>query len=327
MASRPTLAKVALTAGVSKTTASYVLNGQKKMSAETTRRVKEAARRLGYRLDASASGLSRGRTQVVGVLTGKTVTELVTGSNSLFWLRLNDSFVQRCSEEGLVVAFAGEDRAQALIDSGVDTLIVLGSHGLEAFEGLRVPFGLPIISVDPIPDHDNVQLSYDNDAIAALVAGHFAEQGASHLAWVSAAGSEAVFAILVAALTNWATDNGMDFSCHVYDGLPDVQASIHEALDAGADGIFAMCGTPKRITEAIADRGLSIPDDILLVMQSEGAIEESMTPQLSNFSYLGTEAGITIAEMCVDVVKNGTHPTQLDLNFELVARESSLRTD
>ena len=100
MASRPTLAKVALTAGVSKTTASYVLNGQKKMSAETTRRVKEAARRLGYRLDASASGLSRGRTQVVGVLTGKTVTELVTGSNSLFWLRLNDSFVQRCSEEG-----------------------------------------------------------------------------------------------------------------------------------------------------------------------------------------------------------------------------------
>ena len=29
------------------------------------------------------------------------------------------------------------------------------------------------------------------DAIAALVAGHFAEQGASHLAWVSAAGSEA----------------------------------------------------------------------------------------------------------------------------------------
>ena len=58
-----------------------------------------------------------------------------------------------------------------------------------------------------------------------------------------------------------------------------------------------MCGTPKRITEAISDRGLSIPDDILLVMQSEGAIEESMTPQLSNFSYLGTEAGITIAEM------------------------------
>ena len=188
---------------------------------------------------------------------------------------------------------------------------------------LSVP---PGVTFDGIPDPPALARRL-NDAIAALVAGHFAEQGASHLAWVSAAGSEAVFAILVAALTNWATDNGMDFSCHVYDGLPDVQASIHEALDAGADGIFAMCGTPKRITEAISDRGLSIPDDILWVMQSEGAIEESMTPQLSNFSYLGTEAGITIAEMCVDVVKNGTHPTQLDLNFELVARESSLRTD
>ena len=104
MASRPTLAKVALTAGVSKTTASYVLNGQKKMSAETTRRVKEAARRLGYRLDSSASGLSRGRSQVIGVLAVESVTELVVGANSLFWLRFNDAFIRGCSDEGLVVS-------------------------------------------------------------------------------------------------------------------------------------------------------------------------------------------------------------------------------
>ena len=205
MASRPTLAKVALTAGVSKTTASYVLNGQKKMSAETTRRVKEAARRLGYRLDSSASGLSRGRSQVIGVLAVESVTELVVGANSLFWLRFNDAFIRGCSDEGLVVSFAGERRAQELIDSGIDALLVLGNHATEVFEELRVPFGLPIISLDPIPRHDNVQLSYDNDAIAAAVAGHLRDEGCTHLHWLSVKGSERVFGPLHTSLERWAT--------------------------------------------------------------------------------------------------------------------------
>lgn len=326
MASRPTLAKVALTAGVSKTTASYVLNGQKKMSAETTRRVKEAARRLGYRLDASASGLSRGRSQTIGVLSGETVISLVTGSNSLFWLHINDAFVRRCSREGLVVAFAGDDRAQALIDSGIDALIILGVHNPQTFEGLRVPFGLPIMSLEPVPGHDNFLLSYDNDAIADLVLGHLVEQGATKLAWLAEVGSEAIFNQLVTAMTAWTANNNVDFTCYWYEQSPEgITASVNRILDDGVDGLFSMCGLPKQLTDGIEAYGKSVPEDLLLVMQSEGLIEQNMKTPLSNFSYLGTDFGETLADMCIDVVRDGTPPTKLDLNFALTVRESSLR--
>lgn len=327
MASRPTLAKVALTAGVSKTTASYVLNGQKKMSAETTRRVKEAARRLGYRLDSSASGLSRGRSQVIGVLAVESVTELVVGANSLFWLRFNDAFIRGCSDEGLVVSFAGERRAQELIDSGIDALLVLGNHATEVFEELRVPFGLPIISLDPIPRHDNVQLSYDNDAIAAAVAGHLRDEGCTHLHWLSVKGAERVFGPLNTSLERWAAANDLEFSTSTHDSTPEgIQRAIDAALEAGVDGVFSALGIPRLVTEAITNRGKSIPGDVLLVMQAEGLVEQSMTPSISTMSYRSFDCGKAVADMCVGVVRDGSHPAEIPLEFELIVRESSLRT-
>lgn len=326
MAPRPTLAKVALAAGVSKTTASYVLNGQKKMSAETTRRVTEAARQLGYRLDSAASGLSRGRSQVIGVLAVESVTELVVGANSLFWLRFNDAFIRHCSEEGLVVSFAGERKAQELIDSGIDALVVLGNHATEVFEELRVPFGLPIISLDPIPGHDNVQLSYDNDAIAAAVAGHLMDQGCTHLNWLSIDGAQKVLGPLQDSLERWTAANGLAFSTAMHDSTAEgVQRAVDKALDDGADGFFSALGIPRLITDALANRGRTIPDDVLLVIQAEGLVEQSMTPSITTMSYRSFDCGTAVADMCVGVVRDGSHPATVPLEFELVIRESSLR--
>ncbi|HET9499231.1 MAG TPA: LacI family DNA-binding transcriptional regulator [Marmoricola sp.] len=75
MAVRPgriRLADVARRAGVSATTASYILNGrsaQMRISAQTEQRVRQAARELDYRPNWSARNLRRASTQTIGLIS------------------------------------------------------------------------------------------------------------------------------------------------------------------------------------------------------------------------------------------------------------------
>jgi DNA-binding LacI/PurR family transcriptional regulator len=67
-ARRPTIREVAKAAGVSAATVSRVLGGSSAVSAESTRRVREAAGLLGYAPHVAARSLASGRTHVIGVL-------------------------------------------------------------------------------------------------------------------------------------------------------------------------------------------------------------------------------------------------------------------
>lgn len=64
---RVTMADVARAAGVNKGTVSRALRGDRRISTETCERVWEAARKLGYQIDAVASGLSSKRTGTMAV--------------------------------------------------------------------------------------------------------------------------------------------------------------------------------------------------------------------------------------------------------------------
>jgi DNA-binding LacI/PurR family transcriptional regulator len=67
-ASRPTMADVAVRAGVSRTLVSFILSGKPGASEETRRRVLEVADEIGYRPDSAAQLLARGRSRTIGVL-------------------------------------------------------------------------------------------------------------------------------------------------------------------------------------------------------------------------------------------------------------------
>ncbi|MGN0838955.1 MAG: LacI family DNA-binding transcriptional regulator [Pyramidobacter sp.] len=64
---RVVMSDVAALAGVNKGTVSRALRGDRRISSETRQRVWEAAKKLGYELNAVASGLSSQKTGVIGV--------------------------------------------------------------------------------------------------------------------------------------------------------------------------------------------------------------------------------------------------------------------
>lgn len=87
---RVRLADVAARAGVSRTTASYVLNGtsaEMRISAETERRVRHAVMELGYRPNRSALSLRTATTQTIGVISdfvasGHFASQLLSGASA-----------------------------------------------------------------------------------------------------------------------------------------------------------------------------------------------------------------------------------------------------
>jgi DNA-binding LacI/PurR family transcriptional regulator len=71
MAGRVTIADVAGRLGISKASVSYALNDQPGVSPETRRRVREAARELGWYPSSSARALSRARTGAIGIVLSR----------------------------------------------------------------------------------------------------------------------------------------------------------------------------------------------------------------------------------------------------------------
>src|SRR6476646_8655022 len=86
---RATLTDVAKRAGVSVTTASYILNGrtaQMRISDETARKVRAAMADLDYRTNWSARNLRRSSTQTIGLVSdmvagGAYASRLLTGAS------------------------------------------------------------------------------------------------------------------------------------------------------------------------------------------------------------------------------------------------------
>jgi DNA-binding LacI/PurR family transcriptional regulator len=87
--SRPTMADVAVRAGVSRTLVSFILSGKPGASEDTRRRVLEVAAQIGYHPDSAAQLLARGRSRTIGVLMdvrqpfhAEIVTELYPAAES-----------------------------------------------------------------------------------------------------------------------------------------------------------------------------------------------------------------------------------------------------
>ncbi|MFC4336978.1 LacI family DNA-binding transcriptional regulator [Salininema proteolyticum] len=81
MAKRPRIADVAAAAGVSTATVSMVLNGTggRRIGAETSHRVRQAAESLGYRPNSVARGLRTRRTQMIGFIGDDVATTPFAG--------------------------------------------------------------------------------------------------------------------------------------------------------------------------------------------------------------------------------------------------------
>lgn len=322
---RPTLAQVALIAGVSRSTASYALNGRKPVSPETRERVRAAAARIGYRINTNARSLRTQTTARIGVVLLAPETAMVATHDALFWPRFQSGFVLACSEAGCVVTYAGHDRTQELIDSGIELLAFQGVGGPDVLAGIDLPFGLPVLAMLPLAGHRNTVVGHDAESIAREVVGHVVDQGAHMLGWLPVATVTATLGHWRRALARECERRGIGFCDGVVaDDLSNIDAEVGRLRGAGVDAIFAVPGSTPRLVTAIRDAGLAIPEDMLLVTQAEGLVEQTLSPQVSTLSLCAWDSARSAAEAALDLLRSGSVST-VQMPFELHVRASSRR--
>jgi LacI family transcriptional regulator len=150
---RPTMRDVAALSGVSIKTVSRVVNQESGVSADLIERVTEAARKLDYQRDLTASSLRRadGKSQTLGLLLENVANPFSSALHRV---------IEDCAREHGVTVFAGSvdedparerDLVSAFVARRVDGLIVVPTGEDQSYLAREVRSGTPVVFVDRPP--------------------------------------------------------------------------------------------------------------------------------------------------------------------------------
>ncbi|PRY72541.1 catabolite repressor/activator [Halomonas ventosae] len=186
-----TLAEIAHLAGVSRTTASYVINGkarERRISQETVDRVMAVVQQHGYRVDAQAAALRRGASRLLGLI--------IPDLENVSYARLAKRLERGAREAGYRLLIVGSDDdpeserelALALRAQRCEVLITASCLPMEdPFYAELMAAGLPVVAVDRglDPRHFASVVSNDREAAERLTRSVL-DDGVTRIAWLDA---------------------------------------------------------------------------------------------------------------------------------------------
>lgn len=188
---RISIKDVAKEAGVSTTTVSYVLNRHpgETISAETTQRVQDAARRLNYVPNLNARSLSSRRTNLIGVVVPQTEPGKEFMFSNPFYGELLSAieYTARQNEYHLLLSGTREDQSYLDVarNRGVDGVIIVGAYPGENLEELR-QMDIPIVLVDSYVKNSGFHtIGIEDRAGARMATEYLLGKGHRKIAFVS----------------------------------------------------------------------------------------------------------------------------------------------
>jgi LacI family transcriptional regulator len=285
---RVTIRDVAAATGLSPAAVSYALRGVQ-TTPETQERVRRAAEELGYTGNAVARALSRGRTDLVGVLSGS-----LQDLGEQRFIELLGRQLGRSDLHMVVVDARGEPKrermlARQLADQLVDGLVISPLDPSDA-SWAEIAETLPVVTVgDALPGPTVGEVLFDNRAGVSLVLEHLHRQGHRRVAVLTPSRpstpdrpAERVVAEVCDALRLEAT-------------VVNSRHSVEEATEAAAallareprpTAVFCLsdsiaCG----VYAAAAAVGLSIPEDLSVAGYDDHPIASVVAPPLTSVNW------------------------------------------
>ncbi|HKU03743.1 MAG TPA: LacI family DNA-binding transcriptional regulator [Arthrobacter sp.] len=185
---KPTLASVALQAGVSTPTVSKVVNGREDVAPETRARILTALEQAGYQSPVQRRSATRTSTVievVVDVLTSAYTTEVLDGILHLAAAEDVEVLVSVTGPSTPTLQTA-ERRAQRMVDEGRAGMIVVTSAFSEAQMHAFRRRRIPVVVIDPLnpPPADVVSVGATNWAGGKAATEHLLELGHRRIAYI-----------------------------------------------------------------------------------------------------------------------------------------------
>jgi len=329
-----TLDEIARRAGVSRTTASRVLNDRPNVRPEVRERVQRIIAETGYRPHPVARSLAAQESRVIGLVLPRRTEALF---NDPYFPRLTQGIAEACNDHDYTLALfllqteADEEKFYPRISRPglLDGIVIQVGHIGDGLISRLLASDLPVVVAGRPLHHGNANY-VDVDNVAG------AYTGVTHLLQL---GHKRIGAITGEMRTTAALDRytGYCKALQAHD-LPVDETLISEGYFTEIGGYEAM----KRLLphkpdavfsasdamalgalRAIYEAGLTVPQDIALVSFDDLPPATIARPQLTTVHQPVHAFGVKAVEMLLDVMKNGpTPPQQIILDTELIIRES-----
>jgi LacI family transcriptional regulator len=316
---------VAALAGVSIGTASKALNDTGQLRAETRARVRDAAQKLGFVMDARGRALSSGRSFTVGMITtdsfGRFSIPVMLGAEDV--LNAGQLAVLMCDTRDDAVR--EQHYVRSLSSRRVDGIIVTGRSS-----DPRPPIdvGIPVVyAFSPSTELGDVSVSLDDARGAEILAEHLLSLGRSKVAYVSGPArhiSASSRAAAAAARLGSALEGAPLFGDWSERwGRQAVDLLLRRSPDL--DGIA--CGSDQ-IARGVCDRlrelGKSVPTDIAVTgFDDWNVMALASRPPLTTVNLRLEELGRLAGQALLELISGGV-PESRTIEPTLVIRESTI---
>jgi len=332
------LSDVARLAGVSIPTASQALNGHARISAETRRRVREAARQLRYTPHAAARRLILGRSNSIAIVPGTNLTGLFS---DLFYRALLSGVGGVFEETGFRMLITPAIRSATEVPQfiqmargrEVDGVLVAGVVEAAWINAVTVT-GMPVVLLD----------NHDPELSVLAVVNDNAQGAYSATRYLTALGHTRIGLIGAAVTYPFGPETRAGYRRALRDaGLPvDPNLEVSSPIDvdrarASTGRLLTLPNPPSAIfavTDAMAlgvikaahDRGWSIPGDLSVVGMDDIELASATSPPLTTVRIRKEEMGQKAAQALIRVIAGQEPgPSPIVLSNELVVRGTTGR--
>ncbi len=336
------LKDVAKASGCSIATVSHVLNGTKKLSAETTDKVLRVVKELGYQPNTVAQTLRRGESMQVGVLVedirGLPVADIICGIGDrlgssgykmlLYDLHLMEQLNTRYEDLHLYRRQI-EDGFLALQSARVDGLIYVGMQDIPLMYRFKA-LDIPLVFAYSHVMQDDCYVTYDNLSASVDVIHYLIGKGHQRIALVSGhphsypttmrmygyckAMHDAGLAIPKEYIHygDWSFSSGYEAARRLL-ALPSRPTAIFAMNDPMAAGCV----------NALLDAGIQVPDAVSVVGFEDQMLSSFSRPPMSTVALPTLEMGKVAADLVLARIPTPALPPEHQLlPCRLVERKS-----
>jgi LacI family transcriptional regulator len=330
-----TLEDIAKQAGVSRSTASRVVNDDPHVSDSVRMKVQEVILATGYHPHAAARSLASHRSWMIGLVLPRTVSTFFTDP---YFPRLTQGVAQACNQHnytlGLFLLDTKEDEKRILPRIShkgmLDGILLQTAQMEDKLIDKLVSADFPVVIAGrPFKANGISYIDVDNINASHDAVCHLIQLGYKHIGTItgmmnSTVGIDRKEGYRKAILEHgWEVDENLivegDFT------EESGYAGIKQLLPYKPDAVFAASDTMAiGAMRAAREAGLHVPNDVAFVGFDDLPIASQSDIKLTTVRQPIIQFGVKAVETLIDLIENGNKPSRcIIMDTELIIRESS----
>lgn len=336
MSKKPTIYDIAKSLGISPATVSRSLNDHPSISEKTKKKVLEAAKETGYRINKFASNLSLQKSNTIGVIVPRLNSDFMSTVLSGIETIANNAGYNLVISQSLELEEKEKFNTKTLFESGVDALLVSLANETMNYDHFSIftDRKIPLLFFDRVIDLPNCPtIIIDNEAAGYQATEHLIQQGCKHVIHVSSGLNRSVYKLRYAGYRKALKDADQNFRERVIQvdnfSPPETKKVIDyiKKSEIPIDGIFVSSDSlAVYIIKELRSNGYNVPNDIKVVGFNNDPVAQVITPELSTIEYPGYKMGKLAGRSILSHLSGSINietADQIILKHRLIIRESS----